>query len=192
MTPSRLWLCPVERPNMERTLLRAPLEYSNLSVNFKHRARTCPTMRCSRRRGTPSLFQAFVPGAADLVSLGVVTASKAQTFDSQRHRRNPMSFRTVLFAITAVGSIVSSGCATMKPNSIAEVEEITDTNNCKSLGTVTGSNAMLVGLLASPGSKSAKAEAMNKAVDLGATHIVWSQQGTSITNEWYGKAYKCK
>ena len=37
MTPSRLWLCPVERRNIERTLLRAPLEYSNLSVNFKRR-----------------------------------------------------------------------------------------------------------------------------------------------------------
>ena len=29
-----------------------------------------PTIRFSRRRGTPSLFQAFVAGAADLVSLG--------------------------------------------------------------------------------------------------------------------------
>jgi hypothetical protein len=28
-----------------------------------------PTMRCSRRRGTPSLFQAFVAGAADLYPL---------------------------------------------------------------------------------------------------------------------------
>ncbi len=34
------------------------------------RTRLGPTMRSSRRRGTPPLFQAFVPGAADLSSLG--------------------------------------------------------------------------------------------------------------------------
>jgi len=29
-----------------------------------------PTLRCSRRRETPSLFQTLLPGAADLLSLG--------------------------------------------------------------------------------------------------------------------------
>ncbi len=35
-----------------------------------------PTMRCSRRRGTPSLFQALLSGAADLVSWGAGKASQ--------------------------------------------------------------------------------------------------------------------
>ncbi len=84
------------------------------------------------------------------------------------------------------------GCATpMKANSISEVDEIKNIDKCNSLGVVTGADAIMVGLLASKGSANAKAKAMNQAVDLGATHIIWSQRGTSITNEWYGKTYKC-
>lgn len=33
---------------------------------------------------------------------------------------------------------------------------------------------------------------MNQAVGFRATDVVWSQQGTSMTNEWVGKAYVCK
>jgi hypothetical protein len=35
-------------------------------------------MRCSRRRGSPSLFQAFAPGAADLISLGTQSKTEEQ------------------------------------------------------------------------------------------------------------------
>jgi len=33
---------------------------------------------------------------------------------------------------------------------------------------------------------------MNQAVRLRATEVVWSQQGTSMTSEWVGKAYVCQ
>lgn len=86
---------------------------------------------------------------------------------------------------------VLSACTTVKPNSIREVND-SEVKRCKLAGPVHGSDAVFVGLSASVGSKNAKARAMNEAIRLQATDVVWSQQGTSMTNEWVGKAYVCK
>lgn len=87
--------------------------------------------------------------------------------------------------------IALSACTTMKTNNIREVNA-KDVKGCKLLGDANGADATFVGLSASIGSKNAKAKAMNAAVQLGATDVVWTQSGTSMTNEWLGKAYRCK
>ncbi len=86
---------------------------------------------------------------------------------------------------------VLAGCATVKPNNIREVND-SQVKRCRLAGPIKGSDAIFVGLSAGVGSKNAKARAMNEAVNLNATDVVWSQQGTSMTNEWIGNAYICK
>ena len=89
------------------------------------------------------------------------------------------------------GLAVLTACTTVAPNTIREVNE-GDVARCKLAGPVQGADAVFVGLSAAVGSKNARAKAMNQAVRLQATHVVWSQQGTSMTSEWVGKAYVCK
>lgn len=74
------------------------------------------------------------------------------------------------------------------------MREVTESNvqNCKLLGNIAGSDSIFIGLSAAVGSKNAKAKAMNQAGTMGATDVVWSQMGTSLTSEWVGKAYQCK
>ncbi len=95
---------------------------------------------------------------------------------------------TMLAAVAAV--LTLSGCATMQPNSIREVSE-QQVKGCRALGNVSGSDAVFVGLSAAVGSKNAKARAINQAVGMKASDVVWSQSGTSMTSEWLGKAYAC-
>lgn len=89
------------------------------------------------------------------------------------------------------GLAVLAACTTVAPNTIREVNE-GDVARCKLAGPIQGADAVFVGLSAAVGSKNARAKAMNQAVRLQATHVVWSQQGTSMTSEWVGKAYVCK
>lgn len=89
------------------------------------------------------------------------------------------------------GLAVLSACTTLTPNSIREVND-GDVKRCTLAGPVYGSDSVFVGLSAGIGTKNAKAKAMNEAVRLKATDVVWSQQGTSMTSEWIGKAYVCK
>ena len=89
------------------------------------------------------------------------------------------------------GMAVLAACTTVKPNSIREVND-SEVKRCKLAGQVQGADAVFVGLSSAVGSKNAKARAMNEAVRLQATDVVWSQQGTSMTSEWVGKAYVCK
>jgi len=71
-------------------------------------------MRCSRRRGTPSLFQAFVPGAADLGSLDAlhgmtamrinrVSAGLLLLISSQCFAEEPRGVPEKLFGVTLGG-----------------------------------------------------------------------------------------
>lgn len=87
---------------------------------------------------------------------------------------------------------VITACTTVTTNSIKESSDTQAMKRCKNLGDVNGSDAIFVGLSASVGSKNAYAKAMNQAVQMGATDVVWSQKGTSMTNEWIGKVYLCK
>ena len=101
-----------------------------------------------------------------------------------------MFTRLTLLAVPAV-MLVLAGCTTVTPNTIREVNE-QNVMSCRFLGNVNGSDAIFVGLSSSIGSKNAKAKAMNEAVRLAASDVVWGQQGTSATNEWVGKAYACR
>ncbi|WP_143131425.1 hypothetical protein [Noviherbaspirillum humi] len=95
------------------------------------------------------------------------------------------------FSVLSVALFAIVGCTTMQPNSVRESLS-SDVSRCKLLGNVNGADAVFVGLSSSIGSRNAKAKAMNQAADLKATDVVWSQQGTSMTNEWIGRAYACK
>jgi hypothetical protein len=95
------------------------------------------------------------------------------------------------FIYALAGVAVLSACTTLTPNSIREVND-SDVKRCTLAGPVYGSDSVFVGLSAGIGTKNAKAKAMNEAVRLKATDVVWSQQGTSMTSEWIGKAYVCK
>lgn len=88
--------------------------------------------------------------------------------------------------------LVMTACTTVPTHSIKEVNDPKQVKGCKLLGDINGSDAIFVGLSASVGSKNAYAKAMNQAVQLAATDVMWSQKGTSMTNEWIGKAYSCK
>lgn len=94
-------------------------------------------------------------------------------------------------SLYVVALLAITGCTTMQPNSIREPVAV-NAKGCKLLGDVHGADSVFVGLSSSIGSKNAKAKAMNQAADLKATDVVWSQKGTSMTNEWIGKAYACK
>ncbi|MFN3887321.1 MAG: hypothetical protein ACK4MG_10210 [Aquabacterium sp.] len=100
-------------------------------------------------------------------------------------------FKKYCLAAVMGAALLATGCTTMTTNNIQEVQA-EQVKGCKKLGAVNGSDAIFVGLSASIGSKNAKAKAMNAAVDQGASHVVWSQMGTSMTNEWIGTAYRCK
>ena len=79
----------------------------------------------------------------------------------------------------------------MPANNVRESQD-TDVKGCKMLGPVNGSDSVFVGLSSAIGSKNAKAKAMTQAVNMRATDVVWTSQGTSMTSEWIGKAYACK
>jgi starvation-inducible outer membrane lipoprotein len=103
-----------------------------------------------------------------------------------------ITMKKLILTLTCFSTLtVLAACATVQPNNIREVND-TVVKGCRLAGPVHGSDAIFVGLSASVGSKNAKARAMNEAVRLQATDVVWSQQGTSMTNEWVGKAYVCK
>lgn len=98
-----------------------------------------------------------------------------------------------ILALAALCSLTTlTACTTLQPNNIREVSDESEVKRCRLAGPVHGSDAIFVGLSAGVGSKNAKARAMNEAVRLQATDVVWSQRGTSMTNEWVGKAYVCK
>lgn len=100
-------------------------------------------------------------------------------------------FKKLCLAGLIGAALLATGCTTMTENNIREVQA-EQVKGCKKLGPVNGNDATFVGLSASIGSKNAKAKAMNAAVALNASHVVWTQMGTSMTNEWVGTAYRCK
>ncbi len=104
----------------------------------------------------------------------------------------PIDMKKILPTLACLSSLAMlTACTTMQSNTIREVSD-SNVKQCRPLGEVHGSDAVFVGLSASVGSRNAKARAMNDAVRLQATDVVWSQRGTSMTNEWVGKAYACK
>ena len=96
-------------------------------------------------------------------------------------------------SVSATSNAASSPQAVPAASSGGVVEANQDgVKSCKMLGDIAGSDAIFVGLSASYGSRRAKEKAMNQAIELGADTVAWSQRGTSMTNEWVGKAFRCK
>ncbi len=86
--------------------------------------------------------------------------------------------------------LILAGCATPVETSIQETTEA-NVAGCEELGPIAGSNSVFVGLSASVGRTYAQNAALNDAAHMGATHVVWRDMGTSLTNEWAGTAYRC-
>lgn len=96
---------------------------------------------------------------------------------------------SICAAILMAGGVLS-GCATPVETSIIETTAQSVTG-CEELGPVSGSNSVFVGLSAQIGRTHAKNAALNQAAHMRATHVVWSEMGSSLTNEWQGVAYRC-
>lgn len=99
-----------------------------------------------------------------------------------------------------------AGCSNHKPlvsNTVAEEKEVEDkrvivkpatdeqVKSCEYLDDIIGTSSYY-GVFATKGIKNSKEEVINKAADIGATHIVWKSNSltygsTSIT----GMAYRC-
>lgn len=63
---------------------------------------------------------------------------------------------------------------------------------CEYLDDVIGTSGFY-GVFASQGVENARAETLNKAVSIGATHVVWQSSTVSYgSTSVAGKAYKCK
>lgn len=99
--------------------------------------------------------------------------------------------QAVLGCGLAAGALSLAGCATPVETSIIDARA-SDVAGCEELGSVSGSNAVFVGLSASVGRTHAQNAALNQAAHLRATHVVWRERGTSLTNEWVGTAYACR
>lgn len=92
-----------------------------------------------------------------------------------------LAFSALVFAATAAAD---------EPATLPELT-MQRAATCTELGPVAGSNAMFVGLMAKRGSRKAREAAEKQATDLGGDAVLWSQRGTSLTNEWIGVAYAC-
>lgn len=93
-----------------------------------------------------------------------------------------------------LAALFMAACSTTPSKEAAQIIEADErgTENCKFLGTVEGSSNY-GGLAAQEvGLKRAKNEALEKAYELGATHIVW---GNTSKGYWggnaAGRAYRC-
>lgn len=85
-----------------------------------------------------------------------------------------------------------TACATSLSERGALVQESDgqDVGGCQFIGTMTGSAAGS-GLGGEPAIETAKAKAINKAADKGATHIVWLNISGEAEPAASAKAYRC-
>lgn len=86
-----------------------------------------------------------------------------------------------------------AGCASVSPQAAMAVTpaRLADVAACRYLGDVTGASR-LYGLFVESGLERARADAVQRAHELGATHLVWSPPGvqygaTAVT----ASAYRC-
>jgi hypothetical protein len=86
-------------------------------------------------------------------------------------------------------------CATKPTAEAGKIRESDETHvsSCKLLGTVTGGSSLGGFAAQEAGKRSASAEALNKAAEMGATDIVWQNISGSLNNgaSATGRAYKC-
>lgn len=96
--------------------------------------------------------------------------------------------RTLLPAVL----LVLVGCATTlsaKGRTIQETDPA-HVSSCAPLGLVSGSSSQ-GNLLASAGMRNAQNEAIEKAADRGATHVVWQQIAAGYSPSASAMAYRC-
>lgn len=103
-----------------------------------------------------------------------------------------------LLACAAVSFCIFAGCATtgIGPDDSAEfkrirISEKSTVSGCQFLGDIHGVSS-LYGLQAAEGLTSARKAALNEALKLGATDIVWEQFSTPHgSTSVHGYAYRC-
>jgi len=102
------------------------------------------------------------------------------------------SWMLLIVLMSTLSSI--NGCATSRSAGAIRVQEADKTAvaNCSYLGEVEGASGWGGFLGASTGKENAKNEALEKAVQLGATHVVWTDVGGFFVPSATGRAYKCK
>lgn len=89
-------------------------------------------------------------------------------------------------------ALLLSACATSASPEAQKIKDADETlvQSCTFLGDVTGTSGV-GGLGAATGIENAKNAAREKAVKLGATHIVWGSVQGGYSPSVAGKAYKC-
>lgn len=101
----------------------------------------------------------------------------------------------LLFLIVLMSSVSSiTGCATSRSAEAIRVQEADNAMvaNCIFLGEVEAKSGWGGIFGASTGRENAKNEALEKAVQLGATHVVWTDVGGFFVPSATGRAYRCK
>lgn len=95
-------------------------------------------------------------------------------------------------AYVLAGFLLFAGCATSRSIGASRIREadIATVSGCKYLGEVHGSSGW-GNLAASVGMENAKNEAIERASELGGTHIVWNQIAGGYSPFVSGKAYYC-
>ena len=98
-----------------------------------------------------------------------------------------------VFAIILLPCFIASGCATtLSPSATGLLDaDAKMVESCKYVGVVHGSSGW-GNLAASTGIQNAKNEAAEKAVALGATHILWTNISGGYSPYVSGRAYMCK
>lgn len=95
-------------------------------------------------------------------------------------------------AITLLTVLVLAGCATPYSPQARKVQEAheKDVRDCERIGEIQGSAS---GFHWSPGEaqQSARNQALERAQEQGATHMVWRHAEDSITPRVLGVAYRC-
>jgi len=105
-----------------------------------------------------------------------------------------MSKNVVVAALLVLSTWVLASCVSAPSRPAAAIAEADDhaVSQCKFVGLVTG-NSLLGGAVQRRARENAKTHALEDAAKLGATHIVWTEVASSISNgaNAQGRAYRC-
>jgi hypothetical protein len=180
---------------------------TNTSIVEMTRAGLGAFIIVAKIRSTPNAFDLTVPALIALKQAGVADAVLEAMVGSEGQRR-AIGVSPAAGADTPPTATVAKAAPQTPPKPEPEQpttpgrikEEASEdaVRSCRTLGAVSGSvraegffSSVMGGLVPSKGREIARMEALKQAAALGATHVVWSQTGSSIMYEYVGKAFKC-
>jgi len=110
-------------------------------------------------------------------------------------KRKNVFFRNAAMRFLLVLLLIMSGCATSRSAGASRIREVDNAtvSGCKYLGEVHGSSEVgnQVPLFASVGMEKAKNEALERASQLGGTHVVWDKLIDGYPAFAKGNVYLC-